>query len=83
VRDPGTGEIAVGLNAGRLDPALRAAASGAFHADLEAIIVAAADLAFYRTCHPRVADDLQRAVAFELHDRVGKLPEVQAMKAGR
>lgn len=44
--------------------------------DLRRIIRAALDLAYYRTLKPEVAEDLQRAVGFELQDRVSKLPEV-------
>lgn len=45
--------------------------------DLLAIVMAAVDLGTYREVP--IADDLARAVAFELQDRVSKLPEVRAL----
>jgi hypothetical protein len=43
--------------------------------DLLPIVLGALDLAYYRTVDQGVAEDLQTAVAHELADRVGKLPE--------
>lgn len=40
----------------------------------EGIVRAVLDLAYYRTLP--AADDLARSVAFELEDRVGRLPEI-------
>lgn len=45
--------------------------------DIERIVLAALDLAYYRKMP--IADDLASSVAFELQDRVSKLPEVRAL----
>ena len=45
--------------------------------DLRAIVVAALDLAYYRTQRPEIARDLAASVYFELADRVRELPEAK------
>jgi hypothetical protein len=47
-------------------------------ADLRLIAFAVFDLAHYRDIP--IADDLANSVAFELQDRVSKLPEVQRLR---
>lgn len=47
--------------------------------DLLAIVMAAYDLAAYREVDAPLADDMARAVVFELEDRVRKLPEYRKL----